>query len=118
MMKTLLHTIPGAPPELTTTDLISWESGVTALKTAQQTLQGRSDNLVVEKFDCQLIFANNTSSRDAPLYNLASELYSARWEEGVYRLYEAGHCHTFNPENVSHSDLKGQHYFNLGKALK
>ena len=53
-----------------------------------------------------------------PRYNLASELYNPRWEEGVYRLSETGHCHTFNPENVSHSGLKGQHYFNLGKASK
>ena len=51
---------------------------------------------------------------DDPIYNLASELYSSRWEEGVYRLHETGHCHTFNPENVSHSGVKGQHYLLLG----
>ena len=61
--------------------------------------------------DCLII------SRAAPLYNLASQLYSSRWEEGVYRLLSDGHCHTFNPENVSHSGLKGQHYFNLGQFL-
>ena len=49
-----------------------------------------------------------------PMYNLASELYNPRWEEGVYRLYETGHCHTFNPENVSLAGLQGQHYLNLG----
>ena len=43
MMKTLLHTIPGAPPELTTTDLISWETGDTALATALDTMQGQLD---------------------------------------------------------------------------
>ena len=53
-------------------------------------------------------------SRSDPRYNLASSLYSPRWEEGVYRLISDGHCHTFNPENVSQSGLKGQHYFNLG----
>ena len=53
-------------------------------------------------------------SSDNPQYNLASELYSSRWEEGVYRLFETGHCHTFHPENVSLSGLKGQHYVNLG----
>ena len=31
-----------------------------------------------------------------------------------YRLYETGHCHTFNPENVSLAGLPGQHYLNLG----
>ena len=55
-----------------------------------------------------------SSSLDDPRYNLASELYSDRWEEGLYRLYETGHCHTFNPENVSLAGLQGQHYFNLG----
>ena len=54
-------------------------------------------------------------SSDDPQYNLASSLHSSRWEEGVYSLYETGHCHTFNPENVSLSGLQGQHYFNLGK---
>ena len=53
-----------------------------------------------------------------PRYNLASELYNPRWEEGVYRLYETGHCHTFNPENVSLSGLQGQHYLNLGLCMK
>ena len=53
-----------------------------------------------------------------PQYNLASEVYTARWEEGVYRLYETGHCHTFNPENVSLSGLQGQHYLNLGLCLE
>ena len=53
-------------------------------------------------------------SRDDPRYNLASELYSPRWEEGLYRLYETGHCHTFNPENFSLAGLQGLHYLNLG----
>ena len=52
-----------------------------------------------------------------PRYNLVSWLYNARWEEGLYRLLSDGHCHTFNPENVSHSGLKGQHYVNLGLCL-
>ena len=42
-MMTLLHTIPGAPPELTTTDLISWETGDIALATALDMLQGQLD---------------------------------------------------------------------------
>ena len=42
-MMTLLHTIPGAPPELTTTDLISWETGDIALATARDTMQGQLD---------------------------------------------------------------------------
>ena len=42
-MMTLLHTIPGAPPELTTTDLISWETGDIALATAPDTMQGQRD---------------------------------------------------------------------------
>ena len=58
-----------------------------------------------------------SSNLDDPRYNLVSQLYSARWEEGVFRLLSDGHCHTFNPENVSHSGLKGQHYFNLGLCL-
>ena len=72
-------------------------------------------------------------SSDNPQYNLASELYSSRWEEGVYRLFETGHCHTFHPENVDlvHSDtsllaslqvslsgLKGQHSFHLGLVVR
>ena len=57
-------------------------------------------------------------SSDDPRYNLASELYSSRWDEGIYRLLENGHCHTFNPENVSLSGLLGQHYFNLGRIIQ
>ena len=52
-----------------------------------------------------------------PLYNLASPLYSRRWEERVYSLQGAGHCHTFNPENVSLSGLNGQHIVHLGQRL-
>ena len=54
-------------------------------------------------------------SSNNPLYNLASELYSTRWEESIFRLLSDGHCHSFNPENVSHSGIKGQHYVNLGR---
>ena len=55
-------------------------------------------------------------SLDNPLYNLASAMYSSRWEEEVYRLHGAGHCHTFNPENVSMSGLKGQLQLYLGRS--
>ena len=56
-------------------------------------------------------------SRDDPRYNLASSVYSTRWEEGVFRLSSDGHCHSFNPENVSLSGLKGQHYVTLGQSV-
>ena len=52
--------------------------------------------------------------RSKAQYNLAGEQFSARWVEGVYRMVKAGHCHTFNPENVSLSGLKGQLYLHLG----
>ena len=37
----MMKTPHGAPPELTTTDLISWETGDTALAAAQDTLPGQ-----------------------------------------------------------------------------
>ena len=40
-MKASLPTIPGATPDCTTTDLISWETGDTALAAAQDTLPGQ-----------------------------------------------------------------------------
>ena len=52
---------------------------------------------------------------DSPLYNLASPQYNRHWEERVFRLQEAGHCHTFNPQNVSHADMKGQTFLYLGE---
>ena len=52
-----------------------------------------------------------------PLYNLASPLYNRRWEERGYSLQGVGHCHTFNPENVSLSGLNGQHIVHLGQRL-
>ena len=63
---------------------------------------------------CSLNCTKAGASQDNPLYNLASPLYSSRWEEGIFRLYETGHCHTFNPENVSLSGVMGQVYFYLG----
>ena len=53
-------------------------------------------------------------SRTDPLYNLASDLYTENWEEGIFGLTLSGHCHTFNPENVSLSGLRGQHSLHLG----
>ena len=51
-----------------------------------------------------------------PLYSLTSPLYSGNWYSGLYGLGNraSGHCHTFNPENVSPSGLKGQLYLHLG----
>ena len=69
-------------------------------------------NLTVWQTACYLL------RRDGPLYNLASSLYSSSWEEGVYRLQETGHCHTFNPENFSNSGLQGQHYALLGLEVE
>ena len=50
-----------------------------------------------------------------PLYNLGSSLYRSSWEEGLYRFQGAGHCHTFNPENVSLAGVAGQHNIHLGQ---
>ena len=84
-----------------------WESGATAPKSAPCKQSG---HIFVGKYF--IYFSSNN-----PRYNLASELYSPRWEEGLYRLLSDGHCHTFSPENVSLSGLKGQHYLNLGLCL-
>ena len=54
------------------------------------------------------------TSLDIPLYNLGSSLYRESWEERLYGLQGSGHCHTFNPPNLSTSGLKGQHSFYLG----
>ena len=49
-----------------------------------------------------------------PLPNLASSLHREGWQEGVFRLEGEGHCHTFNPQEVSLSGERGQHYLHLG----
>ena len=52
-----------------------------------------------------------------PLYDLTSQLYSANWYSGLYLLDNraSGHCHTFNPENVSVAGHQGQLYAYLGQ---
>ena len=52
-----------------------------------------------------------------PLYNLTSSLYSAHWYSGLYGLGNraSGHCHTFNPANVSVAGHQGQLYAYLGQ---
>ena len=49
-------------------------------------------------------------------WNLAGEQHGEMWGEGVYRLDEesSGHCHTFNPANISYSGYRGQFYALLG----
>ena len=53
---------------------------------------------------------------NSPLYNLTSALYEGDWYEGVYGLDNraSGHCHTFNPPNVSLAGHQGQLYAYLG----
>ena len=53
-----------------------------------------------------------------PLYNLTSQLYSGNWYSGLYGLGNraSGHCHTFNPENVSVAGHQGQLYAYLGNT--
>ena len=53
-----------------------------------------------------------------PLYNLTSQLYSDNWYSGLYGLGNraSGHCHTFNPENVSVAGHQGQLYAYLGNT--
>ena len=54
---------------------------------------------------------------DDDQYNMVSDHYDSLWDEGIYRFDEeaSGHCHTFNPVNISYSGSRGQLYALLGK---
>ena len=102
---------PGATPGPSATGPTSWGSGGTVQLYTLFTLL-----LYTLYRYCSPNCTGRVRSED-PLYNLASPLYSRRWEERVYSLQGVGHCHTFNPENVSLSGLNGQHIVHLGQRL-
>ena len=64
--------------------------------------------------ECLMLSSVTAPSLDIARYNLGSSLYGENWEERLYGLHGAGHCHTFNPANVSSSGLRGQHSLYLG----
>ena len=107
--------IGGAAPRLTTTGPSSRGSGASVPRAAPGKLSGQTSLALQQWKYFKLLFLD--SSPDDPRYNLASSLYGPQWEEGLYRLISDGHCHTFNPENVSYSGLQGQHYLNLGHQI-
>ena len=58
---------------------------------------------------------NLSLSRTQPRYDLASEEYRHCWEERLFMMVQSGHCHTFNPSNLSLAGLKGQINLYLGQ---